>query len=459
VVSVSKLSFPDGFIWGTATASYQVEGAVTEGGRGPSSWDTFAHTEGRIKNGDLADVACDHYHRYPEDIALMAGLGLDAYRFSVAWPRVQPDGKGAVNADGLAFYDRLVDALLDRGIAPYATLYHWDLPQALEDEGGWLNRDTAERFAEYAGHVHAALGDRVSSWITLNEPFIATAYGYALGMHAPGKTLLGAAFPAAHHQLLGHGLCVSALRAGGATRLGITQNMAPTWAATDDPADQAAAAFLQALQNDTYSDPVLLGRYPENLDELHPGADLSMIRDGDLATIAAPIDFLGVNYYAPNQVKAPGPDNPLGFELVPFSGVEHTSFDWPVVPRAFTDLLVGLRERYGAALPPIYITENGAAFADQPDAGGRVADDRRIAYLDGHLRALRAAIDAGVDVRGYFCWSLLDNFEWAEGFSQRFGLVRVDFETQQRTPKASYDWYRELIAAHRAGQPGPGMGA
>jgi beta-glucosidase len=445
-------AFPPSFVWGAATASYQIEGAVTEGGRGASIWDTFVHTPGRIKNGDTGDVACDHYHRYAEDIALMADLGLDAYRFSVSWPRIQPDGKGAPNPDGVAFYDRLVDALLERGIAPHVTLYHWDLPQSLEDDGGWLVRDTAERFAEYAGHVHAALGDRVARWITLNEPFVATAYGYALGSHAPGRTLLGAAFPTAHHQLLGHGLAVRALRAAGlgAAEIGVTQNMAPTWpASADDAGDRAAAANLEAVQNHTYCDPILLGRYPDGLDALYPGADLAVIKDGDLAAIAAPIDFLGVNYYAPNQVRAPGADNPLGFELVPFEGVEHTGFDLPVLPQAFTELLLGLRERYGAALPPIYITENGAAFDDQPDAEGRVADDRRVAYLDSHLRAVHEAMAAGVDVRGYFCWSLLDNFEWAEGYSQRFGLVRVDFETQRRTPKASYAWFRDVIAASR----------
>jgi beta-glucosidase len=441
--------FPAGFTWGAATASYQIEGAVTEGGRGASSWDTFVHTPGRIRNGDTADVACDHYHRYADDVALLAGLGVDAYRFSVAWPRIQPDGTGAPNPDGVAFYDRLTDALLERGIAPHVTLFHWDLPQALEDAGGWLNRDTAERFAEYAGHVHAALGDRVARWITLNEAFVHTVYGHALGVHAPGKALLGAAFPAAHHQLLGHGLAVGALRAGGAAEVGITQNMAPTWPASDSPGDRAAAAHLDAIQNGTYTDPVLLGRYPDGLEALYPGADLRVVRDGDVATIAAPIDFLGVNYYAPNQVKAASPGNPLGFDLVPISGVEHTGFNWPVVPAALTELLVGLRERYGDALPPVYITENGAAFPDEPDAGGRVHDDRRVAYLDSHLRAVHAAIEAGVDVRGYFCWSLLDNFEWAEGYSQRFGLVRVDFDSQRRTPKASYDWYRDLIARSR----------
>jgi beta-glucosidase len=445
-----QLAFPPGFVWGAATASYQIEGAVDEGGRGRSVWDTFAHTPGRTKDGDTGDVACDHYHRYPEDIELMADLGLDAYRFSIAWTRIQPDGRGAPNAEGVAFYDRLVDALLERGIVPHPTLFHWDLPQALEDAGGWLNRDTAERFGEYASHVYAALGDRVGRWITLNEPFVHTVYGYALGVHAPGKALLGGAFPVAHHQLLGHGLAVTALRDAGAAELGITQNMAPTWPASDSAEDRTAAARLDAIQNGTYSDPIFLGRYPDGLDTLYPGADLSVIRDGDLATIGAPLDFLGVNYYAPNQVRAAGAENPMGFDLVPIKDVEYTGFNWPVVPHAFTELLTSLRERYGDKLPPIYITETGAAFTDEPDADGRVSDDRRVAYLDSHLRAVHAAIEAGVDVRGYFCWSLLDNFEWAEGYSQRFGLVRVDFDSQRRIPKASFDWYRDVIAENRA---------
>jgi len=442
--------FPADFVWGAATASYQIEGAVTEGGRGPSIWDTFAHEPGRIKNGDTGDVACDHYHRYAEDVALMADLGLNAYRFSISWSRIQPTGRGAANPEGVAFYDRLVDALLDRGIAPHITLFHWDLPQGLEDTGGWLDRDTAERFAEYAGLAYAALGDRVARWITLNEPFVYTVYGNALGIHAPGNALLGAAFPVAHHQLLGHGLAVRTLREAGASEIGITQNMAPTWAATDSAEDRTAAARMEAIQNGTYSDPIFLGRYPDDLATVYPGADLSVIQDGDLEVIGAPLDFLGVNYYAPNRVRAASPDNPMGFELVEIEDVEHTGFHWPVVPAAFTELLLGLSEKYGDALPPVYITENGAAFEDVPDADGRVDDDRRIAYLDSHLRAVHTAIEAGVDVRGYFCWSLLDNFEWAEGYSQRFGLVRVDFDGDlRRTPKASFDWYRDLIARHQ----------
>jgi beta-glucosidase len=440
--------FPDGFLWGAATAAYQIEGAVAEDGRGRSIWDTFAHTPGRVAGGDTGDVACDHYHRYAEDVRLMAGLGLGGYRFSVAWPRVQPDGRGAPDQRGLDFYRRLVDELLAAGITPCLTLYHWDLPQALEDRGGWLARDTAERFAEYAGHVGAALGDRVPLWSTLNEPFVQASFGYALGFHAPGRTLLGGSFPATHHLLLGHGLAVPALRAAlrPDARVGIVHNLLPSRPASDSEADRAAAAHLEDLQIHTYVSPVLRGRYPERLADLFPGGDLSVIRDGDLRAVAAPIDFLGVNYYSPTVVKAAGPDNPLGFELAPLPGVPVTAFGWPVVPEAFTELLVDLRTWYGDALPPIYVTENGACYDDVPAADGSVADDDRIAYLDAHIGAVRAAMAAGVDVRGYFVWSLLDNFEWAEGYGKRFGLVYVDYPTRTRTPKASYAWYRELIS-------------
>jgi beta-glucosidase len=439
--------FPADFTWGVATAAYQIEGAVTEDGRGPSIWDTFAHTPGKTRDGDTGDVACDHYHRYREDVALMADLGITAYRFSIAWPRIQPTGTGSPNPAGLAFYDRLVDALLAAGIAPVATLYHWDLPQALEDAGGWLARSTTERFAEYAGILATTLGDRMHSWITLNEPFVHASYGYALGLHAPGRALLAGAFPATHHLLLAHGLAVAALRAAGATQVGITHNLAPATPASPDPADAAAARRLDGLQNRVYTDPLLLGSYPDDLPELYGGdADLSVIRRGDAVTISAALDFLGVNYYFPNLVRSAGPNNPLGVELVEHTGVPRTAFGWPVVPEGMTDLLVLLRQRYGDALPPIYVTENGAAYEDRL-VDGEVSDVDRIGYLDGHVRAVRRAMDAGVDVRGYFCWSLLDNFEWAEGYSKRFGLVYVDYSTQRRIPKRSYDWYRGLITA------------
>jgi beta-glucosidase len=450
--------FPPGFVWGAATAAYQVEGAVTEGGRGPSIWDTFAHTPGRTRGGDTGDVACDQYHRYPEDVALMAGLGLDAYRFSISWPRIQPNGAGPADAEGLAYYDRLVDTLLAAGITPTPTLYHWDLPQALQDAGGWLSRDTAARFADYAGLVASRLCDRVPRWITLNEPFIQLAFGYALGTHAPGLTLLLGALPAGHHLMLGHGLATSALRAAGAREVLVTHNYTPVEAASDDPADQAAAAAYDLLHNRLLTDPVLLGGYPDltafGVHGDQPGEPPPFVHDGDLAVISAPLDGLGVNYYNPTRIAAPAPDAPnplapLPFRPVPIEGVGTTGFGWPIVPSGLRDLMLGLRERYGDALPPIYVTENGCSFPDAPDPQGAVQDPDRIAYLDGHLRALHEAIAAGVDVRGYFVWSILDNFEWAEGYSQRFGLVHVDFATQRRTPKGSYAWLRDQLARQR----------
>ncbi|MEH0938711.1 GH1 family beta-glucosidase [Micromonospora psammae] len=431
-------AFPTGFRWGVSTSAYQIEGAATADGRGPSIWDTFAHTPGRIADHSTADVACDHYHRHREDVALMAGLGISAYRFSIAWPRVQPRGTGAANPAGLDFYDRLVDDLLAAGIDPVATLFHWDLPQPLEETGGWLNRDTADRFAEYADLTAARLGDRVKLWITLNEPFVHLSLGHATGVHAPGRFLLLDAFPVAHHQLLGHGLAVSALRARSTSPVAIANNYSPVVRYGDTDADRAAALAYDALHNRLFTDPLLGQGYP-------PGFDPAVVRDGDLDVIAAPIDVLGVNYYNPTGVRAPEQDSPLPFEVVPLDGYPRTAFDWPVVPDGLRDLLVGLRDRYLDALPEIQITESGCAYDDAPDADGRVHDPERIAYLDGHLRAVRAAIDEGVDVTGYFVWSLLDNWEWAEGFTKRFGLVHVDFDSQVRTPKSSYAWYRDQI--------------
>ncbi|WP_235945050.1 GH1 family beta-glucosidase [Verrucosispora sioxanthis] len=436
--------FPTGFRWGVSTSAYQIEGAAGTDGRGPSIWDTFAHTPGRIVDGSTGDVACDHYHRYAEDVALMAGLGVGAYRFSIAWPRVLPGGTGAVNSAGLDFYERLVDELLAHGIDPVATLFHWDLPQSLEDAGGWLNRDTAHRFAEYADLVAARLGDRVRLWITLNEPFIHMSLGHATGVHAPGRMLLFDAFPVAHHQLLGHGLAVAALRARSTSPVAIANNYSPVRVVGADPADAAAAATYDALHNHLFTDPLLGRGYPAQL-----GFDTAVVRDGDLEVIAAPIDVLGVNYYNPTAVRAPEEGSPLPFELVPLTGYPRTAFDWPVVPDGLRELLGRLRDRYGTALPPIQVTESGCAYDDAPDTDGQVPDPDRIAYLDGHLRAVRGAIDDGVDVTGYFVWSFLDNWEWAEGFTKRFGLVHVDFETGRRTPKSSYAWLREVIATNR----------
>ncbi len=425
--------FPSGFQWGVSTASYQIEGATSEDGRGDSIWDTFCREPGRVRDGHTGDVACDHYHRWPEDLDLIADLGATAYRFSIAWPRVRPDGGGAVNARGLDFYDRLVDGLAERGVAAVPTLYHWDLPQPLEDAGGWLNRDTAYRFAEYAAAVAERLADRVDLWITLNEPMVVMAYGYAFGMHAPGKALLLDALPVAHHQLLGHGLAVTALRAAGARKIAIANHYTPAWPASDRPEDVAAAVAFDDLLNNQFTDPILLGRYPEL------GVPAPHVRDGDLDVISAPIDVLGVNYYNPTGVAAPAEDEPLPFALRDVTGYPVTGMGWPVVPDALHRLLLGLRERYGTALPPIHITESGCSYDEALD------DTHRVDYLTGHVDAVRAAVDDGVDVRGYYVWSLMDNFEWAEGYHPRFGLVHVDYETQRRTPRTSYRWYRDLI--------------
>ncbi|WP_354638566.1 GH1 family beta-glucosidase [Kitasatospora camelliae] len=443
----NRHDLPLGFRWGASTAAYQIEGAVDEDGRGRSVWDTFCERPGAVRDGHTGAVACDHYHRYPEDIALMRDLGLDGYRFSIAWPRVLPTGSGPVNPRGLAFYDRLVDALLAAGITPVPTLFHWDLPQALEDDGGWLNRDTAHRFAEYTAVVADRLGDRVPAWITLNEPFVHMVYGYALGIHAPGRTLLLDALPTAHHQLLGHGLAAAVLRERGLEVM-IANNLTPVRPASDDPADVEAATAYDALHNRLFTDPLLRGSYPD-LSAFGVTEDLGgAVRPGDLKLIAEPgLDGLGVNYYNPTLIAAPT-DPGLPFAEAPIEGVPRTAFGWPVVPDGLRELLVHLHEVYGEALPPVTITENGCSVADEPE-DGRIHDRARIDYLDGHLRAVAAAVEQGVDVRGYFTWSLLDNFEWAEGYHQRFGLVHVDFETQARTPKASYAWYRDLIAAHR----------
>ncbi|MEV4620023.1 GH1 family beta-glucosidase [Asanoa sp. NPDC049573] len=434
---------PGGFLWGVSTSAYQIEGAVTEDGRGPSVWDTFSAAPGRIVDGTTGAVATDSYHRYADDVALMRDLGVGAYRFSVAWPRIQPDGTGPANAAGLDHYERLVDALLDAGIAPVATLFHWDLPQALQDRGGWLSRETAHRFGEYAALVAGRLGDRVRMWITLNEPFVHMSLGYALGTHAPGEQLLFDAFPVAHHQLLGHGLAVAALRDHSSSPVTLANNYSPARPATDDPADLAAAAAYDALQNRVFTDPLFGLGYPEG------AADLSVVREGDLDVIAAPIDALGVNYYNPTGVRGPADGSPLPFEMVPLEGYPTTAFGWPVAPDGLREMLVALHARYGAALPPVYITESGCAYDDVIGPDGSCDDPQRIAYLDAHLDALAAAQADGVDVRGYFVWSLLDNWEWAEGFTKRFGLVHVDFDTQARTPKSSFAWLRERIRDHR----------
>jgi beta-glucosidase len=440
---------PEGFLFGTSTASYQIEGAVAEDGRGPSIWDTFCSEPGRINDASSGEVACDHYHRYAEDVGLMARLGAQGYRFSIAWPRIQPTGSGPANQAGLAFYDRLVDELLAHDIAPMATLYHWDLPQALqtgsEGTGGWMGRDTPERFAGYAALVADRLADRVAHWVPVNEPNVASLLGYALGMHAPGEALMFGALPAAHHLLLGHGLATQALRSAGAKAVGSANNHAPMWPASDSEGDRAAADLFDTVWNRIFADPMLLGRYPEGFGELMGSPSL----EEDLAVIAQPLDFYGVNYYNPMCVAAPGdPASPMPFDQREITGYPKTDFGWPVVPDGLRELLVLLDERY-PSMPPVMITESGCSYGTGPDADGVVDDQPRIDYLDGHLRAVAAAVDAGVDVRGYYCWSLMDNFEWTEGYTQRFGLVHVDYDTQVRTPKRSFDWYAETVRANR----------
>ena len=434
---------PTGFTFGTSTASYQIEGAASEDGKGPSIWDSFAAEAGRISDGSTGDVACDHYHRWPEDVALMKQLGAGGYRFSISWPRIQPTGAGRVNPKGLAFYDRLVDGLLEAGIEPMATLYHWDLPQGLQDDGGWLNRDTIDRFADYADIVGSALADRVAHWIPINEPNVVTLMGHGVGVHAPGRAMLFDALPVAHHLLVAHGRAAIALRRAGATSVGCANNHAPIWPASDQDADVGAAKLFDALWNGMYLEGMLLGRYPADLRPLLE----DVVRPGDSATIRQPLDFYGVNYYNPMKIAASPEDAELPFEILDLLGHPTTDFGWPIVPDALREWLIMFRARYRAALPPIVITESGCSYDDGPDENGVVDDQRRIDYLDAHVRAVATAIERGVDIRGYYTWSLMDNFEWAEGYSQRFGLVHVDFETQQRTPKKSFQWYADLIAA------------
>ncbi|GAA2997561.1 GH1 family beta-glucosidase [Actinokineospora diospyrosa] len=444
--------FPPGFLWGAATAAYQVEGAVADDGRGPSIWDVFAAVPGAVEGGVSGATACDHYRRYREDVALLGDLGLGAYRFSTAWPRVMPDGR-TPNPAGLAFYDRLVDSLLERGITPVVTLYHWDLPQALEDRGGWLERDIASWFTDYATTVHSRLGDRVTYWTTLNEPFCSAFLGYGTGVHAPGLRDPKLALRAAHHHLLAHGHATRALRDAGAASLSIALNFSP--ALPDGPDDHDAVRRFDALHNRFFLDPVVGRGYPADLlaDVAHLDALEPAIRDGDLDVIAEPIDWLGVNYYAPTRVTSlpdrTEPSNcPLpglrGMSVLPPQG-PLTVTGWEQHPESLTTLLVHL----GSHGLPLVVAENGAAFPDTIDPDGRVRDRDRVRYLAEHLRAVHAAIEAGADVRGYLAWSLLDNFEWASGYGPRFGVVHVDFASQRRIVKDS-GWFLAEVAARNA---------
>jgi beta-glucosidase len=450
-----RLAFPAGFMWGAATAAYQIEGSVGDDGRTPSIWDTFCATPGKVVGGESGATAADHYRRYAQDVELIARLGLSAYRFSVSWPRVQPGGRGRINPAGLAFYDRLVDALVSHGVRPVVTLYHWDLPQELEDDGGWTDRDTAHRFAEYAAVVARKLGDRVELWTTLNEPWCSAFLGYASGEHAPGRTDPAGALAAAHHLLLAHGLGVQALRAELPTaETSLVVNTSVMRSASSDPADLDAARRMDGLLTRLFLDPVLRGAYPADVQaDTARFTDWSFVRDGDPDVIGTPIDALGLNYYNPTLVGAAR--SPVdGSAMAAWPGcadvVQHripgpvTAMGWPVDPDGLREVLVRVRREYGN--PPLFVAENGAAYPDRIAPDGGVHDPERVAYLHAHLSAAHEALTAGVDLRGYFVWSLLDNFEWAAGYAKRFGLVHIDYETQRRTWKDSAHWYREVIA-------------
>ena len=446
--------FPAGFRFGMSTSAYQIEGAADAAGKGPSIWDTFTARPGAVADGRDGRVAIDHYHRYETDIALIAAAGVHDYRFSFSWTRIL--------AGDIGYYDRLTDALLAAGLRPVPTLYHWDLPQELEDAGGWMSRDTAYRLADYAGTLVRGLGDRIRHWITMNEMSVHTLYGYALTDHAPARGLGLGALPAAHHQLLAHGLAAQVLRTHGTDAVGVANQHFPVTPSGDEPADVAAATLFSELTNWTFSDPILRGEYRSELIRAGIGTSGAQL-DRDLELIGAPLDFYGVNYYEPTMIEAPraGKDysgvlevdipSDMPFSPVPVKCDERTDFGWAIVPSGLTEILVTLKDRY-PQLPPVIITENGASFHDAgPGPDGRVADPRRIAYLDAHLRATAEAITAGVRVDGYYVWSALDNFEWAAGYEQRFGLIHVDYGDLSRTPKDSYYWYRDLIAS----QPQP----
>ena len=442
----SHLTFPPGFVWGTATAAYQIEGSPLADGAGASIWHQYAHTPGTIVDGTTGDVACDHYHRWPEDVALIRELGVSAYRLSIAWGRLLPDGTGAVNARGIDFYDRLLDALCEIGVAPWVTLYHWDLPAALAYRGGWLNRDVADWFAEYASLCFRRFGDRVAAWSTLNEPRIIADRGYLRGGGAPGVRNLFAVPRVGHHLLLAHGTAVRAARAEGIEKIGLVVNIEPRQPASDAPDDLAAADRGNAYYNRMFLDPVFKRRYPRALRELMGDAwHEPDSRDFDI--IATPVDYIGINYYTRIVVANDPLAPPVRERRVRVDSAAHTAMDWEVDPAGLTRVLTEFTARYGPT--PLYITENGAAFLDQSHNDAGVVDDRdRVTFLGNHLIACHDAIAAGVDLRGYFVWSLLDNFEWSHGLAKRFGLVRVDYASLRRTPKRSFHFYRDVIRAH-----------
>jgi beta-glucosidase len=443
-------SLPQDFLWGAATAAYQIEGAAHKDGRGESVWDRFAATPGKVRNGDSGEIACDFYHRYRDDVALIADLGLDAFRFSIAWPRVLPEGRGRVNQAGLDFYDRLVDELLAEGIEPFPTLFHWDTPQALEDAGGWPARATAEAFVEYAEAVVRRLGDRVRRWTTHNEPWVVAWLGHAWGEHAPGRTSEVDAVAAAHHLLLSHGWAVQAIRAAAPeAEVGITLNLSHAYAASDSPEDEAAAWHLDGEWNRWFLDPLFRRSYPADLLE-RCAVVAPFVHAGDLDAIAAPLDFLGVNNYF-RVVVSGGGERP---HIVRDPDVPRTDMGWEVYPEGLHRLLVRVSADYSPSA--IYVMENGAAFPDIRGHDGRVHDPERIAYLESHVEAVARAVAEGAPVRGYFVWSLLDNFEWACGYAKRFGIVYVDYPTLERVPKDSFYWYRDLIASRRPAPIGAG---
>jgi len=441
-------TFPRDFLWGAATSAYQVEGSPLADGAGPSIWERFCGTPGMIRDGDTGQVACDHYRRWKEDVALMKHLGLQSYRFSIAWSRVFPEGKGRINAAGLGFYDRLVDELLENGIQPLVTLFHWDLPAALDDRGGWLNPDSALWFADYASAVYAKLDGRVRRWATLNEPWVVTDGGYLHGALAPGHRNRFEAPIASHNLMRAHGAAVQAYRAVGKHEIGLVVNLEPKYRASDSPEDIAATARAEAYMNRQYLDPAILGSYPAELREVFgeawpewPAADFDLIRQK--------LDFIGVNYYTRNVTRADANSWPLRAGMVKQPRATYTDVGWEVYPQGLTDTLLWVKQRYGDL--PLYVTENGAAFFDPPTAeGGVVRDPLRVDYLGKHIRAVHAAIEAGANVRGYYCWSLLDNFEWALGYSKRFGIVHVDYATLERTPKDSAKYYASVVASNGA---------